>query len=214
MTNSANLTCGNCGQPIQDRLSAQACSVCGTMIHHACKRAGDRDRHECLACGTRLPDPAALATAARATKRSLCEADNAPHRLTWNLDLDELARAQRFLLWVLLWSILAALLLAFLSDGQEMLSEKLRTFFTWCLIGVRYVVLLSLQIYSVYRLGRALNRSVWETLAYVAAMCIPIRLVPLIVLLVLNRQATIKLQLAGVPVGLLGARLRHGRIGR
>jgi hypothetical protein len=59
------------------------------------------------------------------------------------------------------------------------------------------------QIWSTYRMGKALNLP--NTWLWVVGTMIP--LVGLIVLLIMNGKATEKLRKAGIPVGLMGAKM-------
>jgi hypothetical protein len=95
--------------------------------------------------------------------------------------------AQRNLLWVVFAAVA-------INGG----------YFAGVLPPIAIWLVIPFQLYSVYKLSRALQMSTGASVAWLVAMLIP--LVGLICLLVLNGKATRVLKQAGIRVGLMGTR--------
>ena len=80
----------------------------------------------------------------------------------------------------------------------------LALFFGWKYPYV-FVVVIPFQLYCIYRLAKALGMHIVAIVFLMLAMFIPF--VSLICLFVLNGKATSTLQLAGIKVGLMGAKI-------
>ena len=92
----------------------------------------------------------------------------------------DVGSAQRLLLWSILLSIVG-----------------------WIFLPL-VVIAIPIQIYSIFKLAKALTLSTSSAIMYAIAMFVP--LVSLVCLVVLNNKATVYLQSNGIPVGLMGAK--------
>ena len=111
--------------------------------------------------------------------------------------------AQRRIMWV----ILAALLLVFSFVFGAILIPPDQAPETVMLVGLALVrvAILALMMIGVFQLAAALGAGMTARVLYTVAMLIP--LVNLILLLVVNQQATALLRRHYIKVGLMGARV-------
>jgi hypothetical protein len=111
--------------------------------------------------------------------------------------------AQRRIMWVILGAIL--LMFSFVGGFILVPQNSTTTLGMLALIGLLRLALIVLMMVGVYQLAAALGSSMTARVLFVLAMLIPF--VGLLVLLVLNQQATTLLRRHNVRVGLMGARV-------
>jgi len=117
---------------------------------------------------------------------------------SWS-QLKDVAAGQRMVIWALLGGLLALGLTAWLGGALGAGGATLAYAFTVLSIGVRIWM-----AFAVFQLARALGSRLallWAVGAFLPG------LIGLLVLLVLSARGTSRLKLAGLKVGLLGARL-------
>jgi hypothetical protein len=119
------------------------------------------------------------------------------------------ALAQRFIMWVILGSIL--LMLSLVMGAAITPSGGMPQLVVIGLLILIRLALLALMMVGVYKLSAALGLGVVTCVLYVIGMIIP--LVNLIILLSVNQKATNLLKRNGIKVGLMGASLSDVPVG-
>ena len=109
--------------------------------------------------------------------------------------------AQRRIMWVILGAVL--LMFSFPVGGYLMAATGALAMIA--VLGLARLAILALMMIGVYQLSAALGKSMATRVLFVIAMLLP--LIGLIVLLVVNQQATNLLRRHNIRVGLMGPRV-------
>lgn len=124
--------------------------------------------------------------------------------IRWGIDeLIEIARWQRFIIWMVLLQVATVAVTVVTLLGSSPNGAQLGLAYQVFALGslVLRIVVVVLSMYGIYKLAAALRNS--YPLLCTVAMFIP--LLSLVVLLVLSNNATKLLQMGGIRVGVMGA---------